>query len=66
MDLSSGSIVKVNGHGDLAFDGDVKHFIGKECLVLWKTKSGLYRVQLLNTNDEASLPKRNLDLISEL
>lgn len=51
----------VNGSGDLAMDGEAKHFIGKRVEFIRIQKSGLYEVAIWPKKDKTiALPKRNL------
>lgn len=54
-----GSFVKVNGYGDLAFEGDKRPFIGQIVKVNKITRAGL--IEVLLGNNRTSVPARNLD-----
>lgn len=51
---------KLNGNGDLAFDGDLRPYIGHEVEFVKVTKSGLIQVRGAD-GKLVSVPKRNLD-----
>ena len=54
--------MRINGSGDLGLDPEARKFIGKQCAVIRKTKSGLYEVVLLDDlSKKIIIPKRNID-----
>lgn len=59
-----GELCKVNSDGDLYFEYETRVFIGQECTIIKKTKSGLIQVRL-NSNPKKvySVPQQNIDLI---
>jgi hypothetical protein len=61
--IKPGTIAKINGSGDLAMSH--KKWINKDAIVIKQCKSGLFLVQDIMSNDQTTVPKRNLDIIEE-
>jgi len=57
----------VNNGGDLFFYSSMRPFIGKECTIIKRTKSGLIQVSLnSNPKKTASVAQSNITLEGEL
>lgn len=63
MTIKPGTTVRINGSGDLGMT--YKKWINKEAIVIKQCKSGLFLVQDIMSNDQTSIPKRNLDIVCE-
>lgn len=59
--LQQGDTCTLNGHGDLAMDGDAKSFIGRECEYIKHTKANLHQVRLCQTKLTISVPLKNIE-----
>lgn len=57
----------VNGSGDLAMRLEAREFINQRCVILKKTRAGLFMVALKsNTKHIISLPLYNIDIDEEV
>jgi len=67
MDIfSPGKTCVINGLNDLYMDYDARPFIGQECFVIKRTKSGLIQVALRsNIRKMYSFAQKNIDFLPE-
>ena len=62
-DFIAGDACTINGSGDLMMLHEARPFIGRECVVVKLTKSGLVQVALrAEPKMRYSFPQRNVDL----
>ena len=61
--IKPGTTVSINGVGDLAMTH--KKWINKKAIVIKQCKSGLFLVQDIMSNEQTTVPKRNLDIVEK-